>query len=248
MDILYILGKGSKHDNIELRMSLRSICKYGKNIDRVIVAGNPVDWLSDEVIKIPVPDKYGRKHLNIMNCIQTIVDMGVFKGEFLYSSDDHFYVHPVDFNNYPYWIKSKELRSKAIKGARCYGYHLSLVQTRELLMRHGFPIMNFEQHANTHMHAKVIKDFCEIIDESYKLERGSPPTSLVMNIWVTQEYGPKELVRRSDIKIREANSAEEIRNIVGTRDCFSIGDSIFTTNAITDFFNQEYPDKCRYEK
>ena len=58
MDIVYILGTGSKHDNIELRMSLRSICKYGQNIGRVIVAGDPVDWLSDDVVKIKIPVKY----------------------------------------------------------------------------------------------------------------------------------------------------------------------------------------------
>lgn len=40
MDILYIVGKGrSLCDNKELRYSLRSLAKYGKNIDRIFVAG-----------------------------------------------------------------------------------------------------------------------------------------------------------------------------------------------------------------
>ena len=83
MDIVYILGTGSKHDNIELRMSLRSICKYGRNVGRVIVAGDPVDWLSDDVVKVKIPVKYKRKHHEMMNRVQFCVENGIVDGEFL---------------------------------------------------------------------------------------------------------------------------------------------------------------------
>ena len=248
MDILYIIGRGSKHDNIELRMSLRSICKYGKGIDRIIVAGYPCDWLSDEVLKVPVPDKYGRKHLNIMNCIQHVVDTGIIDGEFLYSSDDHFYVKPTDFSNYPYYAKSNELKKFAIKGERCYGYHLSLAQTRLLLEKYGLPIINFEQHCNTHMHARVIRNFRGLIDESYLLERGAAPTSLVMNAWLTTDYAPHNIIKRYDLKIKGASTVEELKAQIGDRECFSIGDALFACSALQDYFGQEFPNKCRYEK
>ena len=40
MDLLYIVGEGvSKCDYFDLRCSLRSLARYGKNIDRVFVAG-----------------------------------------------------------------------------------------------------------------------------------------------------------------------------------------------------------------
>lgn len=248
MDIVYILGKGSKHDNIELRMSLRSICKYGKNIGRVIVAGSPVDWLSDEVVKVPIPVKYKRKHHDILNCVQYVVDNGIVDGEFLLSSDDHFYVKPTDFSNYRYYVKSLHLRNTAVKGEKCYGYHLSLKQTRELLEKHHLPIFNFEQHCNTHLHAKVIRDFKWLLDESYSLERGSPPTTIVMNAWLTTDYAPHDIYKRSDLKMTQASSVEDIRSQIGDRECFSIGDAVFGTPAITDFFKTEYPDKCIYER
>ena len=248
MDILYILGSGSKHDNIELRMSLRSICKYGKNIGRVIVAGNPVDWLSDDVVKVKIEDKYKRKHHNIMNCVQTCVENGIVDGEFLLSSDDHFYIKPTDFDNYPIYVKCKELRNRAIRGERCYGYHVSLVQTRSLLAKYKMPIVNFEQHCNTHLHAKVIKDFKWLIDETYTLERGSPPTTIVLNAWLTTDFAPKKLITRADVKMPKANSVEEVYSRIGDRECFSIGDSIFSGRAIYDFFKKEFPTKCRYER
>lgn len=248
MDILYILGTGSKHDNIELRMSLRSICKYGTGIDKVVVAGDPVDWLSEAVIKVPIPVKYKRKHHEMMNRVQYCVENGILEGEFLISSDDHFYVKPTDFNNYPYYVKSPQLTGRVVKGERFFNYHMSMLQTRLLLERYKMPIINFEQHCNTHAHARVVKEFKKLIDESYGLERGSPPTTLIMNAWMTTDYAPKELVGRHDLKIRKVQSIEELRRMIANIECFSISDSIFENNVIMDFFNEEFPDKCIYEK
>ena len=249
MDILYILGRGSKHDNIELRMSLRSISRYGSGIGRVIVAGYPCDWLSDSVLKVPIEDKYGRKHLNLMNCLLKVVDLGLVDGEFLYSSDDHFYIKPTAFDSYPYYTKGVSLRNKAIKGTRHYGYHLSLVQTRLLLEKYGLPVTNYEQHCNTHMHAKVFNNFRTLVEESLTLERGAAPTSLIMNAWSATEYSPKEIMKRKDIKINVATSVEDIKTQIGDSECFSIGDSVFMSGgALKDFFSKEFPKKCRYEK
>ena len=248
MDILYILGTGSKHDNIELRMSLRSISKYGTGIDKVVVAGDPVDWLSDEVIKVPIPVKYKRKHHEMMNRVQYCVENGYLDGEFLISSDDHFYVKPTDFNHYPYYVKSQQLTSRVVKGERFFNYHMSMLQTRLLLQHYNLPVINFEQHCNTHAHARVVKDFKNLIDESYNLERGAPPTTLIMNAWLTTDYAPKELVRRNDLKVRGAQSVDELRKMIEYTECFSVSDSAFANNVITDFFKEEYPDKCRYEK
>lgn len=248
MDILYIVGTGSRHDNLELRMSLRSICKHGTGIGRVIVAGYPCSWLSDQVVRIPIENKYGRKHLNLMHCIQQVVERGLITGEFLYSSDDHFYTKPTDFAHYPYYAKSLKLRQKAVKGERNYGYHLSLVETKNLLEKHRLPTYNFEQHCNTHMHAKVVKDFKKLIDESFTLSRGAAPTSLIMNAWLSTDYAPQDIVSRPDSKIRAAANLEELKLQIGDRECFSISDSLFSCSALDDYFKSEYPDKCRFER
>ena len=56
IDVLYIVGTGSHWNNYELRYSLRTLEKYGKNIGRVFVSGfNPV-FLSNEVIFTSIPD------------------------------------------------------------------------------------------------------------------------------------------------------------------------------------------------
>lgn len=246
MDLLYVIGKGSKRGNLELRMSLRSICKYAKNIGKVVVAGAPPEWLSDEVIKLEVADKYQYKHSNILLCIEEAVTQGLLDGEFLYSSDDHFYVKPVDFDNYPYFFKCN-LRSQAYRIDPHYKYHKSLVDTRELCIKYGLTTYNFSQHCNTHMHSDIIKGIIEIIHESYSLPYGVEPTSLIMNAW--QMIGnPPPCTKRKDLKILEVGQVNEIYNLIGERDCFSIGDTVFRTPAMTEFFTNEYGERCRLEK
>jgi len=245
MDIVYVIGTESRHGNLELRMSLRSIAMYGNNIGKVIVVGTPPNWLSDEVIKVPVADKYVYKHSNILMCIEKVVDLGLVDGDFLYSSDDHFYCRYVDFNNYPYYLKGP-LRKRVNELDPFYNYHKSLYDTRMLCEKHGFPTRNYSQHCNTHMHADVIRRIKPILRESYGLPFGVEPTSIVMNAWQTFPNAPK-VTKREDVKILQAKSLADIWEQIGDRDCFSIGDSAFSGKAMMSFFKEEYGIKSIYE-
>ena len=246
MDIVYVIGKGSPLNNLELRMSLRSICRFGLNVGKVIVVGKPPDWVSNFAIKVEVKDKYPYKHSNILMCIERLVDMEIVKGDFLYSSDDHFYVKETDFNSYPYYIKSDHLRSIVQKTDDYYKYHKSLVDTRMLLVRHGYPAKDYSQHCNTHMNASVLKDSRDILHESYSLTYGVEPTSFLMNIWATRPDAPKFTLRK-DVKISHALTIEDIETQIGDHECFSIGDSVFQGNAMQDFFTKMYPEPCIFE-
>ena len=245
MDILYVIGKGSHKRNIELRMSLRSICKYGKNIDNVIVVGKPPKWLSDKVIKLEVNDKFSYKHQNILYCIEIAMEENLINGDFLYSSDDHFYVKQTDFNCYPYYVKG-ELRRAVNRTDPYYQYHRSMYDTRLICEKNGLPTLNYSQHCNTHMHTDVLRRILPIIHDTYKLPYGVEPTSIIMNAWMTME-NPPITVHRDDIKLQKANNIEDIYSQIGERDCFSIADSIFKNQAIFDFFDAEYPDASQYE-
>ena len=245
MDIVYVIGGGSQKNNLELRMSLRSISKYGHNLGRVIVVGQPPQWLSNEVVKVEVADKYSYKHSNILNCIEHIIDMGIVDGEFLYSSDDHFYVRDVDFDEYPYFIKG-ELRYSVTKTDPYYQYHKSLYDTRHLCRKYHLPTQNYSQHCNTHMHADVFRDIRHIIHESYAFPFGVEPTTIIMNAWQTRKDAPA-VEPREDLKISTAVSLKDIYLQTGARDCFSISDNIFKGKAIYDFFEVEYGIKSIFE-
>ena len=245
MDIVYVIGADSKYDNLELRMSLRSIARFGQNIGKVVVVGKPPLWLSDRVVKIPVKDKYVYKHSNILMCIEKVVELGIVNGDFLYSSDDHFYCRDVDFNNYPYYLKGP-LRKEVNELDPFYSYHKSLCDTRMLCEKYGFPTINYSQHCNTHMHSEVIKDIRLILRESYGLPFGVEPTSIIMNAWQTFPNAPK-VTKREDVKILQAKSLADIWEQIEDRDCFSIGDSALSGNAMMTFFKEEYAHKSIFE-
>lgn len=246
MDILYIVGKGSRHDNMELRFSLRSICKYGQNVGRVIVAGTPPDWLSKEAVQVCCSDPFSYKHSNILRCIENVVDKGLVSGDFLYSSDDHFYVKDTDFDNYPYYIKSEKLRDSVTSSDKFFKYHKSLVDTRTILLKHHLPAKNYSQHCNTHMHAEIIREFRPLIHETYKLRFGAEPTSVIMNAWSTKPGFPK-VTPRNDVKIDYADNIEDFYRRIGDREAFSIGDAIFNGLVLRELFMSEFPDKCVFE-
>lgn len=247
MDIVYVLGDGSKQNNLELRISLRSICKYANGIGKVVVLGNPPVWLSDEVATLAVKDKYPYKHSNILLCIEKAIEAGLIKGEFLYSSDDHFYIRKVDFNSYPYFFKKTELCKTANKTDPYYQYHKSLYDTRCVLRKYGMPTINYSQHCNTHMHTGIFTDIIDIIHETYKLPYGVEPTTLIMNAWAMRSNAP-HTVPREDVKITRADDLQSLWRQIGNRDCFSVGDSIFNGKAIRQLFAVEFPDKCLFEK
>lgn len=245
MDILYVIGRGSGKNNLELRMSLRSICKYGSNIGNVVIVGNPPKWLSDKAISLEVKDKYSYKHQNILFCIERAIEEGLVKGDFLYSSDDHFYVKPVDFDNYPFFTKG-DLRRIAQKTDPYYQYHRSLCDTRMVCENHGFQTVNYSQHCNTHMNTDVFKSILHIIHDTYNLPYGVEPTSILLNAWNKLKHLP-QTIHRDDCKIQKANSLSELYATIGDRDCFSIGDSIFRNQAIYDLFDAEYTSSSPFE-
>jgi hypothetical protein len=45
MDILYYIGSGSRHNNDELRYSLRSLDAHCKDVDKVWIVGNKPRFL-----------------------------------------------------------------------------------------------------------------------------------------------------------------------------------------------------------
>lgn len=181
MDILYIIGKDcSKCDNFELRISLRSIAKYGKNIGKVYVAGYCPDWLSEDVVKIPFEQPYPtenischKKHCNIAATILHVIDNSDISDEFLCSMDDHIYTRNVDFGSYPMYAKKAKygegddktlLPSTAEE--KDAEYKKSLVDTNEILVGLGLPTRNYSIHRNMHMSRAFLDENRSLIESA----------------------------------------------------------------------------------
>lgn len=239
MDILYTLGKGSAWQDNELRYSLRSIEKYGKNVGRIYIVG---DWCPgfinrDKVTFIKCEQPHKDKFKNILYSIVYACEHSDIAEEFLLSSDDHFYMQPTDFDDYPYWLKSDDLPSSDCIS----GYKRCLWETRCLLQNHGYGTANYAQHCNTHFVKSVLLKHKDIVEESYKLYKGVEATCLMLNILMKER--PFQPTYREDIKVREPNV--NLKDVLKGRDCFSISDKAIS--AIAPILKEEFPDICEYE-
>lgn len=133
MDALYILGRGSKHDNLELRLSLRTLDANGKDIDKVFIVGNKPEWVKD-VIHIPAEDTYQRMQNHASKVIKAIKN-GI-SDDFLLMNDDFFMLKTFDAETYPYYVKG-ELEHADETRENFKTYQKVLNKTREYLLENG---------------------------------------------------------------------------------------------------------------
>lgn len=175
MDILYIVGTGSLCDDLELRSSLRSIATFGRNVGKVYVAGHCPAWLSEKVTKIPCGDIYrhtptthGERNANVLSKMLKAIDTSDIGEEFLVSFDDHFYVRPVDFDNYPYYVRDIGGQGTGELPRHHDGetlYRKLLADTREYLEHHDLPTLNFALHRNMHVSRRAVSEARALLDE-----------------------------------------------------------------------------------
>lgn len=244
MDILYVIGRGSKWGDNELRYSLRSIEKNCKNVGRIFIAGYCPSFIDQKKVTfVPVPDIYACKHMNILNCIEQAVKNTDISDEFLYSSDDHFYVGKADFDNYPHYQKPVELPDK---DNLMNSYQMTLYATRKMLEDAGLPVYFFAWHGNTHFKKSLFMEpeFAALRKASYDTKRGIEPTVLMNNYWYAKE--PFEITVREDIKFPTDLVPDTLNKIIKQRECISCASA--TPELLKRWLAQEFPNKSKWEK
>lgn len=261
MKVLYVLGNGSKRGNMELRWSLRSVEKHAKNAE-IIVVGEPPEWLNPETVKaVRYEDRFGSKHENILDHILHAADDGLVEGEFLYSSDDHFFVKDVDFDDYPIWIRNGKLQKEAdYNGRPIAKYQRSIIDTRTILEEFGYTYLVFHGHYNTHMNTAEIPAIRKMLEAEPRGRYGYEPTEMFMNTRTARES--LDCVTRGDLKLGTFNGPAAMEKYIGSNDSFSISDGafrkeiganpdgskVFVDSGLEEYMNSLYPDKSRYEK
>lgn len=242
MDVMYIVGDGSKHDNFELRHSLRSLERYGRNVGRVIVSGVPPAFLSDRVERVdvaPYDGLPGRNRKIILNVVKGVKRSGL-RGDFVLGIDDVFLVAPLDLDDMPTYISAQHLPTTVSPGGG--GWISAMADTGRWLRENHYRDVNFMNHAHIRMNADTIlrhEDELLYIATSGDTVRGLEILSLVGNMALRD--GVKiNLAMRPDVKLDRFD-------LTGITDCFSISDRIFDDEAFADYMGREYPEKSIWE-
>jgi hypothetical protein len=248
MDILYTY---KENGGMELRYSLRSIARYGRNVGRVFVIGDVPSFVSDRVTCISHPAPYAVKEKNIMDAIVHAAHFADMTDEFLRSSDDHFYVRPVDFDDYPVWRKmfirwEKYHDSESdngllpVKGDTFY--FRELVSTRAFLSEMGLPVHLFDIHRNTHLRRSDILECVRkgIVAKALRSRTPIVTDSLFCNYRYMKE--PFVFTDTVDYKLKAEDDM-----VPEYADCFSTYD-FKEGSPVHGLLESLFPDKCIYEK
>jgi len=234
MTIAYILGDGSKHDNLELRLSLRSIEK-NLNPSEVIVCGHDPGFLSDKVKYIPnFPEKkendaaWGIKENLLALCRHPDTP-----DEFTLFNDDYFILQPMA--SFPYYHKG-ELREamERIGSGIFYGH---LLATVTVLEKQKLPTKHFDCHWPIIYDKKKLQKIIE--DQDWDVPLGPTIRSLYCNtLGIDGEFA-------DDTKLNRPIKDWELHCF--GRKMISVGDESFDGNC-RKYWLSLFPNKSRYEK
>lgn len=240
MDILYVVGTGSKWNNNELRYSLRSIDKFGRNVGRVYIATEhlPAFVNPEKVVHYPIRDLGKIKHLNIMDKIEGVMQHTDIADDFLLSSDDHFYIRETDFDDYPLYYKG-EIEDKRDDAE----YWRSLKDTKHLLQVNGLSVFATNPHCNTHFNRPLYERYKWLIAEGKRLAYGAEVNCLMGNILIAEGVEPTAY---KDVKVRRFGNREELDKMLTDAHCFSIYDSALKCG-MKEYLRELFPNKSRWE-
>jgi hypothetical protein len=233
MDLLYILGKGSQFHNEELRYSLRSLERFGKNIDRLILVGEKPNFLDySKVVHLPFKEE-GVKDYRIASKILHACTTGTIAGDFLFCNDDFFFQKPFDCNAFPYYRKGQLLYGKAVTAYQC---HLEV--TRDYLISQNKPTLHFD------VHCPIIYNSKKFIKLSDHWEYSKTTIGLV----VKSVYANSYLIKGknyTDVKLKQLIDQRDF-DLINLNECFSIYD-VAWKNGVESFLMREFQEKSKWE-
>lgn len=230
-DVLYILGRGSKHDDLELRLSLRCLEKNAIGVDRVFIVGNCPEWVQN-VVHIPSEDTYTAEN----NAFQKILKAcrSDITTHFLLMNDDFFMLKSFVVSQYPYFTRGA-LRYRKEDNP----YNRSINKTRELLEKFAYILpANFEVHCPIIINKRKFLLLENIAEEFKKESTGVLCRSLYANLFWCVDCFSKFPIKDTKLYKDEWKEPEYSKCISTSDDCDNILKRI----------EKMYPNKSRWEK
>lgn len=226
MDILYILSKDSDNDNLELRLSLRSLEKYAENVDNVFIVGAKPKWIKN-IKHIKAEDNSTRENNAFYKVISALKDISE---NFLFMNDDFFMMKPFDCKTYPYYVcgdvsyidnpsRYQEIQNKTLR----------------VLEKNGIDeIKDFRSHCPIRFNKQNFRILRKYFDNNSNKNIGYSTRLLYGNFFV------KDYIECPDCKLWGSDEIHETQ-----QGCISTKDDC---KEILDYLLTIFPEKSKYEK
>lgn len=158
MDVLYYIGRGSHHQNRELRYSLRALEKHCKDVDNVWVVGNKPPFLADNVKYLWVEDSSAWWQ-NAYRKTMAAIEAGI-SADFLLMNDDFYMLKDFTAARYPHYHKGD------IGEAAKNKYQEVIINTRRILQDLGKPFKHYGVHCPMRINAAKYKELARFYNDA----------------------------------------------------------------------------------
>ena len=236
-DIVIPLGSGSRYNNFELRMALRSIACYAMNVrDIYIVSAALPDWVCN-VKTLNVPDRHlHNKDANIIDKLLAAAMLPELSGKFLFWSDDQLALHRFDAAQLPISCnprKYEHFRSNKV-------WHRRMRNSFEYLHKQHISLQcNFD----THLPMPVKKElFIQAMRQAdYSTEPGYCVNTLYCGLTRQQGFIEQKHLKYTAETPEKLNKLPEDKLFLGYNDNAMQSD-------LPELLKIRFPEKCKYEK
>jgi len=230
IDIVIPLGNRSYKNYTELRFCLRSIAKHLKGYGNVFIIGTCPDWIQN-ITHFPAEDdpRNRFRDRNIVNKITAACKDGRISQDFLMVHDDHFLLDDIEAKHFPYVHHGPV----SITGGQ-YGY------TKQNTIGVLGEVNDHDSHCPILFNKNKFVNSVPTVDWNKWYGHLVKTLYCVMN-GIEAEYYP-------DMKIRWADTVEEVKQAIAGRRWFSIGDRCFENGVMIKVLEELYSEKSIYER
>lgn len=219
----------------EIIYSVRSLEKFGKNYNNVVIIGDKPQAFNDAVIHIPKTDVGAWKERKICEKLLTACKSELVTDPFVFFNDDFFLVKPIDFSNLKYYY-SDNLGNKILNRKTEDTYKRALKNTRDALFLRALTQKHFDIHYPMIYHKKKFIRVMENYD--WNIRGGYVIKSLYANSLRIQGK-PKK-----DYKIYVMHNKNKILEKINETDLFSTDE---ITRPMINVLQELYPNKSQFE-
>lgn len=239
IDLVYLLGTGSKWDNNELRYSLRSIELCFTNVGQVWIIGEVPNWLRN-VRHVPYREVPNQTALNIAGKICFAAKQKELTTEFVLMSDDYFMLDQMNAETIPVYYQGS-LQQHIYQLPRSNFYKTVLKNTVEYLEKNNRATMDYNVHAPMIMNIAMVPAAIPL--GSKPIASKSVYGNFCNAIYYESAFA-KEYI--NDVKLRAPMNYSEIIDKINGWKFFSTGNRVLNAD-MKKLLNDLYPQKSRFE-
>jgi len=187
IDVVYVLGTGSKWNNNEIRFSLRSLEKNLHDYRNIYVVGHHPDFLKN-IIHVPAKDIFNpdlNADGNIITKVLLACRQKDLSDDFLFINDDHLVIKPVRASDIPPFHKGDMTKFSSIYWNLNF-WRKRLKRTMNVLLQNDLPVYHFDCHTPIIFNKKRFPEIMQMFN--YQDNIGYTMKSLYANIICSKDH------------------------------------------------------------